>query len=72
MIHLNKVKKEETQKALKWIIRSGAVTTFLIGLVTLLTGLQTDTIDYKFAVFGFLILVINAIVNLIDYYTNQK
>lgn len=64
-------KKEETKKALKWIVRSGVVTTFLSGVVVILLGLQNSEIDTRYAYYGFGILVLNAIINIIDYYQNQ-
>lgn len=62
----------QVQKALKWVLRSGAMTAFLLGLSALLQALQGYDISLRDFGFGVLILVINGVVNLLDYWRHER
>lgn len=63
---------QEAVKALKWILRSGAATVFLTGLVTLLVSFQNGEITLQYLLIGVVVLAANGLINVIWYWNHEK
>lgn len=63
---------DETKKALKWILRSGVVTVSLSALVSLVMSLQSAELDIRAFLYGVVIIVIQAVINVIDFYNHER
>ena len=63
---------QEARKALKWILRSGVVSIIISGLIVLLAQLQSQEIDLRDFYYGAAILLLNGVINLLDYYRSKR
>lgn len=59
---------EKAEKALKFILISGVGTFVLTGLITIVTQLQNNELDYSGLLYNLAILGLNALLNLVIYW----
>lgn len=64
--------RNEVLKALKWIVRSGLATMILTGLLDIVKSLQEGEITIEYAKYGLMIIAINTVINVADFYRHES